>query len=551
MTYIGLSKATYILANNHLASGGEGSVYRVNGGTGKKVAKIYHANNLSQELENKLKYMMNNPPNQKILDQVAWPLDVLYNVNSKFCGFVMPELNINAELADIYKYPPDTDALSVKQKVIIAENICAVISAVHSVGYVFGDFNPRNIGVDKNNCMVAFLDTDTYHFFDNAKNENYRCKVCAPGYVAPELLKACDDYKALYPIDSRRLYEKTPLPTFTKETDNFALAIHIFRLLMNGYTPFSGIPEKTTVSQPSPGQGNVAIRRNEYSFRPGYKPMATAVPPLDIFPQEIAALFSRAFLVVGSINPLQRPTSLEWHQTLTRYETALIPCSRNKLHQYDKKNKLCPFCEADIRYQQAISNEQPIQQKTYSPTNTPVQPPFTSNPSQKMYSHVNVPVQPLSTSNPPQQKTKSWFWIIVIVVSLSLIFLVLGKTDPTNGNAHSRPVSTDTRQPESQPQTLLPPHPFPLNGTTWVFDDKDGTKHMVKYGKNNMVYLFFDRNGSLEQKITGTYTLQGNILIEVYEGSEGVTITKTYTQTQIIDDGYIYMPQHENQHKMD
>ena len=362
MTYTGLSKVNYQLESSRLAGGGEGDVFRVISRASKKIAKIYHTGKLSHELENKLLYMVDNPPDPSVLNQVAWPQDVLYDTNNKFCGFVMPELSISAQLKDIYQYPP-TAGLSARQKVVIAENICAVISAVHSAGYVFGDFNPCNIGVDKNTGKVAFLDTDSYHVFDRARNRHYRCKVCADGYAAPELLEACANHAASYPNDSKQLYEKTPLPTFTKKTDNFALAIHIFKLLMNGFTPFGGIIETITPSQASPSRGNVAIRRNEYSFRPGYKPMSPAVSPLDIFPQEIEDLFTRAFLVVGPINPSQRPTSIEWHQALTRYEANLIDCPSNGLHQYDGKNKTCPFCEADWRYKQSISR-----QKTQSPT---------------------------------------------------------------------------------------------------------------------------------------------------------------------------------------
>ena len=380
MTYTGLSKTSYQLASKPIASGGEGDVFQVIGRSvfqvisrsGRKVAKIYHTNKLTHELESKLKYMMNNPPDQSVLKQVAWPLDILYDSNNKFCGFVMPELSINAELKDVYQYPA-TAGLSNRQKIVIASNICAVISAVHHAGYVFGDFNPRNIGVNKNTGKVAFLDTDSYHVFDKATNEYYRCKVCLDGYVAPELLEACSNHAASNPADSKQLFEKTPLPTFTKETDNFALAIHIFKLLMNGFTPFGGIIETTTPSQASPGMGNAAIRRNEYSFRPGYKPMSAAVPPLDILPQEIVDLFTKAFLVVDTVNPLQRPTSLKWHDALSRYEVALKKCSRDKLHQYDRKNKVCPYCEADTRYQQAISGIKPLAPTVPTPKPLPDQ----------------------------------------------------------------------------------------------------------------------------------------------------------------------------------
>ena len=49
------------------------------------------------------------------------------------------------------------------------------------------------------------------------------------------------DHIVKHPMDAKCAYEKTPLDIFTKETDYFALAIHIFKLLNNGFTPFNGI----------------------------------------------------------------------------------------------------------------------------------------------------------------------------------------------------------------------------------------------------------------------------------------------------------------------
>ena len=244
---------TYFLEPMTIGSGAEGDIYPVQG-VGNQVAKIYKPGAMTPALEEKLNIMVKNPPNASVLTQVAWPLDVLYDGSRQCVGFVMPRLSINAELGEIYKYPPRLP-LSAQQKVNIAQNICVVISEVHKAGYVFGDFNPRNIGLDTNTGLVSFLDTDTYHVADKNNGGMYRCNVCAPGYAAPELLQKCSDYMAENPSASKNAYAETHLPTFTQETDNFALAIHIFKLLMNGYTPYGGIIETDSVSQSSPGWG--------------------------------------------------------------------------------------------------------------------------------------------------------------------------------------------------------------------------------------------------------------------------------------------------------
>lgn len=345
MEYVGSNNAKYTLENTPFKKGGEGSVYNI---VGKPncVAKIYHGSVITAELEAKIKYIKNNPPSKTILDQIAWPLDYLRNANGQFVGFVMPKLKIDAELGELYKYPPKKIKLTNEQKLVVAINICRVISEVHKAGYVFGDFNPCNIGVNLTTGNVAFLDTDSYHIYDKNTQHTYRCSVCLPGYVAPELIKRCKgtDFKS------------APLPTFTQESDRFALAIHIFKLLFNGYTPFNGIPENITSSQASPGQGNEAIEKDNYCFKPGNKPMSASVPPMDSFPPEICDLFSRAF-IVGRYNATLRPTAEEWDKALCDYRNNLVVCAKNPLHSYYKDLQDCPYCQAELNYNLTLSGK--------------------------------------------------------------------------------------------------------------------------------------------------------------------------------------------------
>ena len=367
MTLTGITGTTYRLDPTPIGSGGEGDIYSVIGMD--YVAKIYKSAEMTLELYEKLKIMIENPPNASVLTQVAWPLDIVYEDGGPYIGFIMPKLSINAELGEVYQYPSALE-ISYHQKINIARNICAVISEVHKAGYVFGDFNPRNIGLDVDTGLVSFLDTDTYHVIGMSKDSVYRCNVCAPGYAAPELLEKCSDYVAENPTASKSAYALTPLPTFTKETDNFALAIHMFKLLMNGYTPYGGIIETASVSQSSPGIGDAAVRRDSYCFKPGYKHQSAAILPLEALPQEIADLFTRAF-ILGKLDPRQRPDAVEWHEALVRFEESMVTCDDNPLHQYDGKNSECPLCEADMLYANAVGGKVPaapnLKQSKYTP----------------------------------------------------------------------------------------------------------------------------------------------------------------------------------------
>lgn len=411
--YMGISGKQYALAGQVLASGGEGSVFAIQSEPGR-VAKIYHS--ATGALEKKITLMVRRPPPSHIMQQLAWPLDVLRDSAGQFKGFVMRKLDATDELLKLYKYPPmEFESITLRHRLIIAQNICSVISGVHQAGYVFGDFNSMNIGVNLKTGSVAFFDTDSYHIRDPYSNEVYRCGVCLPGYVAPELITACKRYKVSHPSE-KEVYAHMPLPTFTEQTDNFALAIHIFKLLMNGFSPFNGVDAKATVSQASPGLGDVAVERDNYCFKPGFKPQAEATPPLDSLPKEVQNLFHRAF-IQGRSNPMQRPSASEWRVALEQYENSLIICQHNPNHLYFRQNAICPWCEAKRRFQARL-NPSTMQLKTnltpYTPTKVPYTPRRTATAQQ---------------STPLRQGTgwqSQWvFWSVTMIASALLAGMIL------------------------------------------------------------------------------------------------------------------------------
>lgn len=481
MTVIGINGTTYRLDSNMLSRGGEGDIYSVRGMD--YVAKIYKDGVLSPELMEKLKIMIERPPNASVMSQVAWPLDMAYDSSGQCLGFIMPKLNINAELGEIYKYP-STLTLSTQQKLNIAQNICVVISEVHKAGYVFGDFNPRNIGLDMNTGLVSFLDTDTYHVLDHSKNKIYRCNVCAPGYAAPELLDKCSDYVAENPSASKNAYALTPLPTFTKETDNFALAIHIFKLLMNGYTPYGGIIETASVSQSSPGVGDVAVRRDSYCFKPGYKHQSAAIMPLEALPQEVADLFTRAF-IIGKASPGQRPSAVEWHGAITNFVQNLVSCADNPLHQYDRKNSACPLCEADKRFSAVLNGStgaNSLKQTPYS--QVPISPQLlTPSPTQA------VPTKPKQTTAPTPNKTSASSPagpILVASMFLIFAFLILLLMDSFTNTPPNR------ASPASQIIEAATPEPEPIiQAVEYLIGDT------ISFGGHNWLVLDLDDNYAL------------------------------------------------------
>ena len=384
MVYTTSSGLDISLSDNPIKTGGEGSIYEIIG-KNDSVAKIYHGSFDAKELEEKITIMMGNPPNSTVRSQIAWPSERLYDAQHQFIGIIMPKIDASSSLFEIYNYNyPPILHLGFREKLIIAQNICVVIDAVHKGKYIFGDFNPKNIGVNLNTGRVGFFDIDSFHIvIDKDTNTAFRCKVCAPGYVAPELLAKCKKYLSDHPEHKNQAYVQTPLDTFTQETDLFALANHIFRLLMNGSSPYTGIKIDERISTASPGIQDEAVSRDSYCFKPGNKPHSPIVLPFDAHPPGIGRLLSHAF-IDGRTDPKKRPSAIEWYQELELYEKELKNCSNSKLHQYYNRLKHCPWCEADDRYKAAQSQPQRIlsgrptvltQKQFASPIATPVPNP--------------------------------------------------------------------------------------------------------------------------------------------------------------------------------
>lgn len=409
MVYTGIDGKQYDLLAKPLASGGEGEVYNVNGNP-RIVAKLYKPDRISTEKERKLKKMAGHNLDQNMLTQIAWPQDVIYDSNRQFAGFVMPKMSVSEDLNVVYEYGsaskhPD---MSWEKRIIIAENLCAVLDSIHNSGHVCGDLNPKNISVNPNTGFIVFLDVDSFHIKDGSTT--YRCDVGIPEYLPKEIQEKMRGGNTL---------TTAALPTFSQDTDNFALAIHIFQLLMNGVHPFacSVIPSQSSVTAPQPAdniiKGQIPFLQNIPGVTiPVYAPKTT------ILPQKIQSLFKRAF-IDGHSSPNKRPKPEEWHTALRELRRSLRKCDKVSCHQYYKSLMSCPWCEADESYNQLLGRPRiktpPKPTVTAPPRSAVPPPPAQSKP------------QPRATPQPDAKSSSSkrriWFPFAIILVCVLVLFV--------------------------------------------------------------------------------------------------------------------------------
>ena len=396
------------LSLSFLGSGAEGAVYEIIGHP-NRVAKIYHDESSDQidamvAISQSFTFRSAN-----LSDDIAWPLSPLYDKLGNFVGFGMNRITATTELDDLYVYPSkNNSAVTIKDRVTCLISLCDVIGRLHQSGQIFGDFNPNNIKI-KPDWTVSFVDADSYHVRKSGKE--YRCVVCAPGYVAPELIRACKG----------TTYADYPGVTFTRETDHFALAIHIFRMLMNGCHPYTCERHlKRTGSAPAPKSTDKRVESGETPFfksipnhvAPRYAPDISALPPY------LRDLFRKAF-VDGHLNPMMRPSASEWKSALIRYSSELTECRSNHAHYYWKGNGSCPYCIADNRYNQKMGLV-PVKAHTATASTG-----NSTSSNSTCHTKQVAAVSNAAASTYTNHSNNGWFWFVTLSATAVMLFFLL------------------------------------------------------------------------------------------------------------------------------
>ncbi len=343
-----LSQHNVKVEDKYFNKGGEGSIHNVLGDP-SVVAKIYHPKGRTKEKEQKLRAMIQSPPTGKVASQIAWPKDVLYSPSGEFMGFLMPKIRNSVEISQIYSYDNRNKyyyAFFVK----VAQNLCAAVGAVHSSGHVCGDLNHANIYVDPKTALVTLIDTDSYEI-TSKDGKRYRCPVCIAEYVPAEINNLLNKGENL---------RHTKEETFSTYTDNFAVGIHVFKLLMNGAHPFAcRVIDKNYNGPDFTLVNNIVDGLFPYVEGVKYVAPPKYVPDINSFPESLKELMLKAFN--GRRRYLRnRPTIQEWYDELEILEDSLVKCTDNGMHSYYKENVSCPLCECESRMNRVVVNPRPV-----------------------------------------------------------------------------------------------------------------------------------------------------------------------------------------------
>ena len=259
----------------HLGQGGEADVFAVNNAP-DIVAKIYtkaiasngRLTELGRRAEQKLDAMIENPPPTRDADgnvALVWPEDILYCYGGAsdglMAGFTMPKIDTD-QYRDVLNYYNPAQRARLNQSLssknlrvptegedlenllsVIVRNILTVIREIHKLGYVIGDVNESNILVDYMG-RVAFVDSDSFQVPDGGNATVHRSPVGKEDFLSPRVIRLMDEKC----IDrgcacKRRPGRNKSFLCFDRspEDDNFAIAVILFKLLVNGIHPFNSV----------------------------------------------------------------------------------------------------------------------------------------------------------------------------------------------------------------------------------------------------------------------------------------------------------------------
>ena len=357
-----------VVPGRQLGKGGQGTVFQATSHPGR-VYKQYTPETLAKDstLERRLHAMVaTSPPERQEKGTghqvLAWP-DAVVTGGGRLTGYLMPEVD-HTSTVELHRITNPSDrrnatgtngwirAFSWRYLVQASGNLAHATHVLHDAGVVIGDFNLKNVLVSRN-ALVTLIDCDSMQITDPVSGERFFCAVVMPEFQPPELAGASLQRTVRH-----------------ASGDRYALAVHLYQLLLEGEHPFRGV-WKGAGDKPSAID---LARQGMWALRDGglLTPRPSAIDRR-ILPPPILELFRRAF-EDGASDPGLRPSAVEWRDALLELGHHLRRCTTDQQHWYAGTLRSCPWCgHAANRTQVPLP---PLQQQIPVPLPSPPPPAY-------------------------------------------------------------------------------------------------------------------------------------------------------------------------------
>lgn len=188
------------------------------------------------------------------------------------------------------------------------------------------------------------FDTDLYSF--TLSDVTHRTACTAPGYIAPEMLQLMEIAGI---SDFESLATSTNAPVFTPQTDDFGLAVHIFKMLNRGIHPYAPgeldleIIDLDDDDIPSAPSINSCVCNGRSPFVGTL--VGCVVPEYALELDDFSDLMGEAFRRPLFGKAQERLDAHAWARLLDLYLSETVVCKRG--HLYRSLQHECPYCRGE------------------------------------------------------------------------------------------------------------------------------------------------------------------------------------------------------------
>lgn len=328
-----------------LGEGAEGIIYEVIAPEKYLgyVVKVYKDKAQAQNIQEKIKYLIQNKPNIKDPEAIIFPEEMVYNYGS-FAGFLMKKARGSYDLTTLCTLKPSSrlprdwkekydrqTTHGMRNRRIVCFNIAATINELHRTRkFTFIDIKPENIKVGFDG-KVSIVDTDSIAISD--------------GF---ELLFPAEKFTQEYsPVEFKDLNLKADM---IEETwDRFSISIIFYKILF-GIHPYAGTCK-----------GDYAnLNSNEQKIMEGLFPHGKKKEHFDIVPEphkkfkeaprQIRKLFLNTF-EEGLHLPTSRASAEDWCKVFKKAKPSYLEIFQQKVKKIFKRT---PKTKKDKAEEQVI-----------------------------------------------------------------------------------------------------------------------------------------------------------------------------------------------------
>ena len=288
-----------------LSEGGEGIIYEYN----SQLIKFYKPHVNRESKAKKIRMLMK----KQLPTGVVAPLDVVYDKNRNFVGYVMDRINGEEFKKLSNKKFVTANGITKKEILYMLKQVYEILQQLHSQNIYIGDLNDQNILFDKS-YQVYIIDCDSWTIDDE------KCEVAMDLFKDP-LLKKND---------------------FDAKTDTYAFSILSWKALTRIH-PFGGTmqPDMNIMDRMKKG---ISVIDNSNV----------------IIPRTISSWAGLSPELINALKAIFENRSRELNDEIQELYNHLAFCKVDKDYYYDRYN-ICPVCDSSAQI-----NKKPISQGVQS-----------------------------------------------------------------------------------------------------------------------------------------------------------------------------------------